>query len=59
MNGLDKSVIIRANQLNKLAAQGGDLVLACSGINEGELELLSQAVCQFPWLINGIFSSFC
>ena len=46
MNGIDNSVIDRATQLNTLGAQGGDLVLACSKIDEAEAELLREAVCQ-------------
>ena len=48
MNGIDKPVIDRARDLSRLSAQGSDLVLACSKMDDAEAELLSQAVSRPP-----------
>lgn len=44
MNGVDASVIARANEITQLLARGENLVAACAKISETELKELEDAV---------------
>ena len=45
MNGIDKTIVERAEDLCLLNARGEDLVAACATISEEEEESLKIAVC--------------
>ena len=44
MNGIDKAIIERSEELVLLCAQSQDIVAACANLSEGEEEDLKQAV---------------
>jgi DNA mismatch repair protein MSH5 len=44
MNGIDASVVARANKIAELLARGENLVATCAGISQTELEELEDAV---------------
>jgi DNA mismatch repair protein MSH5 len=49
VNGIDPSVVRRAEELNDLAAQGEDLVAACAPLSDEELLELDFAVRWLRW----------
>ena len=52
MNGIDKSIVERAEDLCLLSARGEDLVAACATISEKEAESLKLAACGLESLWN-------
>ena len=44
LNGVDATIVDRANYLAEISAKGDDLVTACSGISEKEEDDLQAAV---------------
>lgn len=44
INGIDASIISRANEISSLAARGENLIAACAAISAEEMEALQTAV---------------
>ena len=44
MNGIDASIVSRANEITLLAARGENLVAACAAITTEEMQALQNAV---------------
>lgn len=45
MNGIDQSIIARANELASLSARGENLAAACAVLSTEETQALEEAVC--------------
>ena len=53
MNGIDASVVARANEIAELLARGENLVVTCARISQTELEELEDAIRVLGKLLNG------
>jgi DNA mismatch repair protein MSH5 len=45
INGIDASIVSRANEIGLLAARGENLIAACATISAVEIQALETAVC--------------
>jgi DNA mismatch repair protein MSH5 len=57
MNGIDPSIIARANKLSLLATRGEDLLAVCAEITPEETEELVKAVSQsihIAFIVNNV-----